>query len=483
MDYLLKGIKPEKVFQNFEELTRIPHESGNEKAISDYLFKFAKDRGLEAIQEDCLNIIIKKPATKGYENSPTVILQGHMDMVCVKRDDIEFDFTKDALPLIVDGDFIKTDGTTLGADNGIAVAMVMNILEDNTLCHPPINALFTVCEETGMDGVVNLSPENISGDILINIDSEEEGVLLSSCAGGVNNIIEYDISYSKSKKDKAYRIIVQGLLGGHSGIEINKNRANAIKVIGRVLRELEDKIDYELASIFGGEKMNAIAKRAEALVAIAESDEKEFFNTINKLNTMLKNEYAIADPTIDILLKECQKTDFVFDKITKKDIISIIRLMPYGVQTMSSAIEGLVESSTNIGVLEIVDDKIKFTSAVRSSVKSLKNEINDRIKFLCELTGAKMSLVADYPEWQYKVESKIRDIMINVYNEMFEKEMKVDAIHAGLECGFLKEKVGDIDMISLGPNLFDVHTPYERLSISSTERVYNFLCEVLKRLK
>ncbi|MBB6214201.1 dipeptidase D [Anaerosolibacter carboniphilus] len=483
MEKVLRNLKPQRVFEHFEALTRIPRESGNEKAVSDYLAKFAKDNHLDVIQDEAMNVIIKKSGSSGYEKSPVVILQGHMDMVCVKRDDLAFDFEKDPIPLVVEGDFIRTKGTTLGADNGIAVAMAMSILEDQTLEHPPLVALFTSAEETGMDGVVGLKSENISGDILINIDSEEEGTLLSSCAGGVNNIVTYTIGNCESKKNHGMQVIVQGLLGGHSGMEINKNRGNAIKILGRVLREMDEKLDYELAFISGGEKMNAIAKRAEAWIRIDKADAEQFQNIIEELNEIFKNEFILSDPSIEIVIKQGDVSQVVYDKKTKKDLIRILRLMPYGVQTMSSSIKGLVESSTNIGVLEIVEDKVKFTSSVRSSVRTLKHEINDRIKAICELTGAEMSLVADYPEWEYKVESKIRDLMIDVYREMFGKELKVDAIHAGLECGFLKEKIGDIDMISLGPNLYDVHTPNEHLSISSTERVYHFLCEVLKQLK
>lgn len=483
MNNILKGLKPERVFEHFEALTKIPRESGNEKAVSDYLVKFAKDNNLEVVQDASLNVIIKKPASSGYESSPAVILQGHLDMVCVKRDDIEFDFSKNPIPLVIDGDFIKTNGTTLGADNGIAVAMTMSILESDKLEHPPLTALFTTAEETGMDGVVGLKPGSVSGDILINIDSEVEGILLASCAGGVHNVVEYKITCDNSNKDTAVRVVVQGLLGGHSGMEINKNRANAIKILGRALREIDNKLDYELAFVGGGEKTNAIAKRAEALIVVANADIEKLHSIINELNGTFKNEFITSDPSLEIVLKSADKPESVYNEKTKKDIIKIMRLIPFGIQSMSSKIVGLVESSINIGILEAAEDKVKFTSSVRSSVKSLKYEINDRVKAIAELTGANMTLASDYPEWEYKVESKIRALMSDVYQEMFGKEMTVDALHAGLECGFLKEKVGDIDMISIGPNLFDVHTPYERLSISSTERVYSFLCEVLRKLK
>ncbi|WP_427339404.1 aminoacyl-histidine dipeptidase [Caloranaerobacter sp. DY30410] len=481
---VLSGLKPEAVFKFFEELTRIPRGSGNEKQVSDYLVKFAKDNGLEVIQEECLNVIIKKPGTEGYENAPTVILQGHMDMVCVKDEDLDFDFTKDPIPLVVDGDMIRTKGTTLGADNGIAVAMIMAILASKDLPHPPLVALITVSEETGMDGVLNLNPENVSGDILINIDSEEEGTILASCAGGVDNIIHLPIEWNKADTNKiGYKISIKGLIGGHSGIEINKNRANAIKLLGRLLENLDKEINIDIANVSGGEKLNAIAKMSKAVVMINKEDEGKFKRIVDEYQKIFSNEYKTSDPDINIKLEKVDGIQKVFSSKTKKGLISILRLIPNGVQTMSADIEGLVESSNNIGVLTTREEEIEFDSAVRSSVKSLKKEINDRIQNICDLVGAKMELVADYPEWEFKAESPIRDLMAKVYRDMFGKEVKVDAIHAGLECGFLKEKIGDIDMVSIGPNIYDVHTPNEHISISSTKRVFEFLCEVLKRIK
>ncbi len=483
MENVLSGLQPESVFKNFEALTRIPRESGNEGAVADYLVSFAKNLGLEVIKEDSNNVIIKKPATPGYENGPTVILQGHTDMVCVKTDDLEFDFSSQPIPLVVDGDFVKTKGTTLGADNGIAVAMTMSILESKTMEHPALVALFTVAEETGMDGVVSLNPKNVKGDILINIDSEEEGTLLASCAGGVNNIIEYPFETQKTTLDEGFKLVIQGLNGGHSGIEINKNRANAIKLMGRVLKSFEKHFKFEIANISGGEKMNAIAKRAEMTFVMRRADVETLEQLVPLLQEMFVNEFLATDGGIELVLTEVDTPKTVMTEKSAKDIANIIRLTPFGVETMSGGIEGLVESSNNLGVLEQTESTLKFTNAVRSSVNSLKAEINERFEIISEMTGSKNYLESDYPEWQFKLESPIRELMKTVYSEMFDTELKVDAIHAGLECGFLKEKVGDIDMISLGPNLFDVHTPFEKMSISSTKRVYEFLCEVLKRLK
>jgi len=488
MTEILAGLKPEGVFRHFEALTKIPRESGNEKAVSDYLVKFGETLGLEVIQEDCLNVIIKKKGTNGYENAPHVILQGHMDMVCVKREDLDFDFAKDPIPLHIEEDFVKTKGTTLGADNGIAVAMAMAILESNTLEHPPLTALFTVAEETGMDGVIGLKSENIEGDILINIDSEEEGTLLASCAGGVNTIVTLPVTKTQAPIETSYLVKIKGLKGGHSGMEINQNRANAIKLLGRVLEMLPLHCGVELIAVSGGDKMNAIAKYAELQIGVTDAEILNFDKVkslLNRIESIFKTEYETSDAGLELSIEPVALPEdkVVLTKECVSSLRSILRLIPYGVQTMSANIPGLVESSNNIGVLTMTPDQIEFSSAVRSSVKSLKDEINARIQTICDLTGAQMKLVSDYPEWPYKVDSPIRDIMAKTWKQMYDTDIKVDAIHAGLECGLLKEKVGDIDMVSLGPNLYDVHTPMEKMSIGSVERVYAFLLEVLKEVK
>ncbi|MFV9511779.1 aminoacyl-histidine dipeptidase [Tepidibacillus sp. LV47] len=480
----LAGIQPEAVFRNFEAISRIPRESGNEQQISNYLTQFGKNLGLEVIQEESGNVIIKKPGTKRYEQAPTVILQGHMDMVCVKKEDYPFDFAKDPIPLVVDGDLIKTEGTTLGADNGIAVAMMMAILESDELEHPPLECLFTVSEETGMDGVLHLHPEHLKGKILINLDSEEEGVMLASCAGGVNNVVHIPIDWQDSNGMKqVYTLTIKGLRGGHSGIEIDKNRASAIKLLGRVLKALDQRLNIQIAAVNGGEKMNAIPKMASATILVDEGEVKELEKIVDQYQNIFHKEFEASDPNIQIQLNKGEKVEKVFKNTTKKHLIHALRLLPFGVQTMSANIQGLVESSNNIGTLETKEEEIILSSAVRSSVKSLKDEINDRIGSICELIGAKMELVSDYPAWEYEPNSRIREIMNEVYKELNHKEMKVDAIHAGLECGFLKEKLGDVDMVSIGPNIYNAHTPEESLSISSTQRVFAFLTEVLKRIK
>lgn len=478
----IQGLKPEKVFKYFAEMSEIPRGSNDEQRISDYLVTWAKERNLEVIQEPCLNVIIKKPATAGYEHIAPVILQGHMDMVCVKREGSQHDFSKDPVELWVDGDFLKAKETTLGADNGIAVAMSLAILDSNDLQHPALEVLVTVAEETGMDGANNLIPENLSGQTLINIDSEEEGVMLASCAGGVNNIVTLPIEWATSQMDTFKKLTIKGLLGGHSGIEINKNRANAIKLMARTLKALES-LNVEVTEVYGGEKMNAITKFCHATIGYPAANETVVLECLKAMETTFQNEFAAADPGIFFETTVVSKPEKVYSAKTLSALVNILRLLPNGVQTMNHSIAGLVESSNNIGVLESKDTAIVMNNAVRSSVKSLKAEINERIAMLAQMNGASSELIADYPEWAFQLNSPIRELMREVYMSLYGKEMHVDAIHAGLECGLLTEKVGQIDMVSIGPNLYDVHTPEEQLSISSTERVYNFLVEVLKRMK
>lgn len=480
---LLQGLKPERVFYYFEQIANIPRESGNEGAVASYLESVAKTLGLEVIREACNNVIIKKPASSGYEHIPAVVLQGHTDMVCVKSEGSTHNFETDPIQLVVEGDWIGTKDTTLGADNGIAVAMAMAILEDMTLAHPALIALFTVAEETGMDGAIALNSEHITAGTLINLDSEEEGVLLASNAGGVNVDVILPIKWvSKARPNPyAYNVMIKGLKGGHSGIEIDKNRANAIKLLGRVLELLEIQ-EIALFNVTGGEKMNAIAKSA-AMSFSSTADVKAVQEALEPIEQLLKAEFAVSDPDICIEFVSIASPELVWAEETLHGFLTLTRLMPQGVQTMSQSIQGLVESSNNIGVLSSDHVNVRFTNALRSSVASLKEEMVNRIGLIANVAEATTHRYADYPEWPYRINSPVRDLMIKTYGDLYGKEMAVQAIHAGLECGLLSEKLGDLDMISLGPNMHDVHTPQERVSISSVANVYAFLVEVLARMK
>ncbi|MBN1050920.1 aminoacyl-histidine dipeptidase [Clostridium botulinum] len=480
-----KQINCEKVFYYFNEISRIPRGSGNEKGISDYLLNFGKNLGLEAIQDDALNIIIKKPASPGYEKSPTVIIQGHMDMVCEKNNEKVHDFTKDPIELVTKDDFIYANGTTLGADDGIAVAYAMAILEDNTIEHPAIEVLLTSDEEAGMSGAMALKSGCLDGKIVINLDSEDEGKLLVSCAGGIRTKSILNVQWENTPKNKkAFKLIIKGLSGGHSGSDIHLGRGNSNKLIGRVLKNILNQMELNLVSLNGGSKNNAIPREATAELLIDADMEKEFLNIISTLREEFKNEFRVKDANIQLEIEELKENiEKVFSKESTNNVINLLYLYPNGINTVSSDIEGLTESSTNIGVLTTKENHVEYDSAVRSSVFSLREEIVERIRCLTEILGGTVSNTAGYPEWQYKEESKIREICKDVYKQMYNEEAEVVAIHAGVECGLFKEKLGDLDMISFGPDIFDAHTPNEHMSISSVERVWSYLLEVLKEIK
>lgn len=482
----IDNVKAERVFYHFEQISRIPRGSGNEKAISDYLLNFGRELGLECIQDGALNIIIKKPASKGYENAPTVIVQGHMDMVCEKNSDKEHDFTKDPIKLVVKGDHIYADRTTLGADDGIAVAYAMALLEDTNLEHPPIEVLLTTDEEAGMSGAMAVQPQYINGKIVLNLDSEEEGKLLVSCAGGIRTKTVLPIEWINKKDNiEAYNLVIRGLKGGHSGAEIHLGRGNSNKLMGRLLKEVGKYLEFNLVSINGGSKNNAIPRECSAVITINENDERKLLEVKKMMCEQFKSEFRKKDPDLRVYLLEAEeKVEKVFSDDSTKKAINLLYMYPNGVNTMSSEIEGLTESSTNLGVVTTFDSYIEYDSAVRSSVASLRDEIVNRNKCITEILGGEFSTESAYPEWPYKTDSKIRNICMDVYEKMYGKSPEIVAIHAGVECGLFKQILGDdLDMISFGPNIIDIHTPNEHMSISSVDRCYEYLLEVLKQIK
>ncbi|MFL0194733.1 aminoacyl-histidine dipeptidase [Clostridium sp. WILCCON 0269] len=483
---VLQDIEPAEVFKYFEELSSIPRESGNEKEISDYLVSFAKRHNLEVIQDKALNVVIKKKGTKGYENSPGVILQGHMDMVCEKNVGVEHDFTKDLLKLRVVDDMIYAAGTTLGGDDGIAIAMGLAILASKDIPHPPVELLATTSEETGMNGAIALDPKNITGRILVNIDSEEEGVLLVGCAGGCSAKVNIPIKWDNiNEDDKAFLIKITGLKGGHSGSEIHKERANANKLMGRLLKNLTTKIDFKIGSIGGGSKHNVIACESEAIILVNSKYNSTVKDIISNLENVLKDEFRASDPGLKIELKTVTELpQKVMSYNTTGNVINFIYLIPNGVQSMSMNIEGLVESSLNLGTVVIKEDSVEFISSIRSSVRSLRDNIFNIIATIGSFIEAKVEVESSYPEWKYKSYSKIREIMVEVYEKLFGEKPVISAIHAGLECGIFEEKFnGQLDMVSLGPDIFDIHSPNEHLSIPSTQRTWKYLLEILKNLR
>lgn len=487
MEYILKNLKPYKVFKYFEEITRIPRGSGNEKGISDYFVSFAKSHNLEVKQDSVLNVIIKKPASKGYEHAKTVILQGHMDMVCEKAPGIIHDFEKDPIKLKIKDDMIYADGTTLGGDDGIAGAMALAILDSDEIAHPPLEVVLTTSEETGMDGAIGLDPKDIDGRTIINLDSEEEGNLCVSCAGGIRDLIELPVTFEKVPQNtKGYAIKVSGLQGGHSGEQIYLQRGNANKIMGRFLSSLYNDVKFNISYIEGGVKSNAIPREAEAVIFAGPEYKEKIESDLKYWNGILKNEFNISDPDINLTIN---KTDKNFEKVLSKKssekVIELLCAIPNGVHTMSLEIKGLVQSSTNLGVVKTEKDKVTFLSEPRSSVQSLKDEIVNTTKIIAENIGAKFSTYADYPAWQYKKDSKLRELFINVYKKLYKKAPKITAIHAGLECGLFEGKFGkgELDIVSFGPDILDIHTTNEHLSISSVQRTWEYLLEVLKEIK
>lgn len=475
-----EGLKPERVFHYFEELTKIPRCSFDEKRVSDYLKSVGVGLGLETIQDEALNIIIKKPASKGYESKPTVIIQGHMDMVCDKSEGFDIDFSKDPIPFEVRDGLIMAPNTTLGADNGIAVAMGLAILEDKTLEHPPLEVLITTNEESGMTGAAQLDKRSLSGKILINIDSEEEGKLLVSCAGGKRFSIEFPLSYKDSEKP-SYILKVSGLKGGHSGMEIDKGRGNSNRLLARALDGLRE-IDYDLCHIEGGSKSNVIPRLSSAIIGLADSDIEKAKVIVNEMEKCFKGELSTSDPDVTLTLERTKDREKAFEGSVKSRVIAALLLVPNGVNSMSMDIEGLVESSNNMGVISTLEDKVVVENAIRSSVKSLKDMLSRQMEIIAESLGANWSSSGEYPAWQYRKDSYIRDLFAQTYKEISGKEIEIEAIHAGLECGLFYELLGDIDMVSLGPDMWGVHAPGERLSIDSVERTYNILVEVLSKI-
>ena len=480
MKNVLSNLNPSLVFKYFEEISQIPRGSGNEKAISDFLYKFAKDLNLEVIQDEYLNILIRKPATEGYENCPGVILQGHMDMVCEKNKDVDHDFEKDPIDLRIIDDMIYANGTTLGADNGIAVAMGMAVLASDDLAHPSLEVLITSDEEAGMTGAMNLNGELLKGKYIINLDSEEEGYLLVSCAGGNRSYVTLPLTYKPVDENKqALLVEVKGLLGGHSGMDIIKQRANSNVVMGRILNLID--VDYNLVEVNGGSKNNAIPRECEAKVVVDKNQVDAFKASLSKIEEILKHEFRTTDPGLKLVVEETSADKVLTDECKSKAIL-LLNLIPNGIQTQSMDIEGLVESSTNLGVVKTLEDKISFESAVRSSVATLRESINDKTKLLANSVGANIEITDGYPAWEYVKNSKLEHICVDVYEKLTGKKPIITAIHAGLECGLLLSKMNGAEAISMGPDMFEVHTPNEHVSISSIKNVWDYLVKVLESM-
>lgn len=480
---VLENCEPKRVFYYFEEICRIPHGSGNTKQISDYLVGFAKEHGLEYVQDEMNNVVIYKPATEGYENAPTVIIQGHMDMVCEKRPDVEHDFTKDGLKLSVKDGYISANGTTLGGDDGIAVAYGLALLENKEIAHPALELLITVDEEIGLLGAVGLDCSVLKGKRLINLDSEAEGSLWISCAGGLSAISKIPVQRVTAEGAKL-QVKITGLMGGHSGSEIDKKRANANILMGRFLYGLQREAEYEIISMEGGQKDNAITREAVAEILAAPEAVAAVQAYAEKVQGELREEYTGSDAGISILITEMGiSSERVLHPTSREKILFYLMEVPFGIQKMSGSIEGLVETSTNIGIVKLSEDEFLGSSGVRSSVEAARDALSDKIQYLTEFLGGSFEIQGAYPAWEYRKDSPLRDQMVEVYEEMYGKKPEVVAIHAGLECGLFYKKIEGLDCVSLGPNMKDIHTSEEVLDIASAGRVWDYLVKVLAHLK
>ena len=475
----LAGLKPASVFAYFEELCAIPHGSRNTKAISDYLVAFARKRGLRYIQDEVNNVIIFQNGTCGYEDHEPIILQGHIDMVCEKDASCPLDMAVDGLDIAHDGRYVFAKGTTLGGDNGIAVAYALALLDDTTIPHPPLEVVMTVDEEIGMLGAAAIDLSMLKGRMLLNLDSEEEGVFTVSCAGGARATLAMEAP-RRAVYGPCIRLAVDGLQGGHSGAEIHKNRANANKIMGEFMSRIQALMPLCLTSFAGGSKDNAIPRSCQASVVAMGLHLERINDIAETLQAEVREQYDEPEATVQAFDLDALGGNALSTELTAK-VIGLLCTAPNGVQAMSEEIPGLVQTSLNLGIAKLGND-MKLTFSVRSSVNHERDELLAKLQELAKFYDASYSQMGEYPAWEYKADSKLRSIMVETYTRMYGKNPEILAIHAGLECGLLGEKLPGLDCVSIGPDMCDIHTSREKLDIPSTERTWNFLLEILKAL-
>ena len=483
MEYKIAGYKPEKLFHFFEDIAAIPRESRDEKAVSDFLVAFAKERGLWVYQDDVYNVIIKKPASAGAEGAPAVMMQGHIDMVCDKLAGVEHDFKTQGIDLVVKDGVLSANGTTLGADNGVAVALMLTILDDDSLAHPALECVFTTDEETGLVGAETLDKSQIDARIMINLDSEEEGVATVSCAGGV--VATYTRPVAREHKaGSALTLEISGLLGGHSGADIHLERGNGNLLMARMVERLMAAGDPALVTFNGGTKDNAINRECKAVLVYPDHAAAEAGAAIAaSIVENIKVELEVFDPGFACAI--AVEDGVEVDAMSKDDALALVRalrLAPNGVMRRNVAADGSVEVSSNIGVVAVTDDQIKILLSPRSSIKSLQDDVKDRIATLAEVLGFDVIFEYEYPGWSYVEHSPVREVFQESYRELFGTELRSESIHAGLECGLFADALPGLDAIAVGPQLYDVHTPDEHMELASFERFYVLLVDALRRL-
>lgn len=476
---ILSHLEPEGVLSFFEQLCAIPHGSGNTKRISDWLVAFAQNRGLDYRQDEMNNVIICKAASAGYETAESIILQGHMDMVCEKAADCHKDMAREGLDLAIDGDVIYAKGTTLGGDDGIAVAMMLALLDADDIDHPALECVFTVDEEIGMPGAAGIDVSMLKGRRMLNLDSEDEGVFTVSCAGGSMVACKLPVKRENFTGD-GITVKISGLQGGHSGIEIDKGRANANMLMGRVLREISQKTNMRLIAVDGGQKDNVIPNMCLARMAVA--DKESARGVCAAMEGAFRNEYAVTDSGICVEVMDSEAAD-AMDRRSTEAAICMLCCLPNGIQAMSADIEGLVQTSLNMGILTTSESDVEAVFSVRSSIATQKEMLWERLGCLMEQLGGSIEISGSYPGWQYRQESPLRDLMVGVFTEQYGYPPKIEAIHAGVECGLFADKLPGLDCVSYGPELKEIHTCRERMSLSSVQRVWRMTVEVLRRMK
>ena len=476
-------LEPKNVWKFFHELTQIPRPSGKEEKVREYLVKLAKDNNLEVMVDEIGNVIMRRPASPGYENRKIVTLQAHMDMVPQKNMDKTFDFEKDPIQTIIDGDWVKADGTTLGADNGIGLAAILAVLTDKNLKTGMIEALITIDEERGMTGIFGLKPNVLKGDILLNLDSEDEGEIFIGCAGGMDASITFNISREPVPAGyKAFQVEIKGLKGGHSGLDIHLGRLNANKGLNRFIKHVIDHLDGLLVSFDGGSLRNAIPREANAIILVPENKVKELEEIKNTFDTNFHNEFGDVEPNLQFNIKESQLPSSYIKKDIADKIVKAIYGCPNGVLRMSSEVEGLVETSNNLASVKTSENKVEIQCLMRSSIDSAKEAVGEKIKSVFELAGAQVILSGAYPGWKPNPNSEILGLAKKLYQEKFGKIPEIKAVHAGLECGLIGSKYPNLEMISFGPTLVAPHSPDERVNIPSVKKFYDFLIEILKNI-
>ncbi len=483
MGTVLGHLKPELVWYHFEEICKYPRPSKKEEKIAEYVVSVGKRLGLQVEKDKFGNILIRKPATQGFENRKTVALQGHIDMVCEKNRDVEHDFDNDPIYPYIDGDWVKAKGTTLGADNGIGVAAALAVLEDKNVQHGPIECLFTLDEETGLTGASSLKKGWMKADILINMDSEDLGTLFIGCSGGKNTAAKFKIKPEKAPRNySTFELKVAGLKGGHSGLEIHVGRGNAVKILNRAIWSYSQEEKLRLAEINGGNKHNAIPREAFAVVMVPKNDEKKLKKFVAKYNETIKSEYQRVDAGVVVSLEKHTAPEKVMDEKTQRHLVNALYAIPHGVIKMSNDIPGLVETSTNLAVVETAGKNVNIVTSQRSPVASQNADITNMVSSVLKLAGAEISYGDGYPGWAPDINSDVLKVFKSTFSQMYGKEPEVTAIHAGLECGIIKEKYPEMDMISFGPTMKDVHSPDEKLQISTVPEFYNQLVNVLKNI-